>query len=425
MKGMVERLRERWVRLLRVSERYLGTDMTYLTSSGLWLTIGQAGAILITLLLAIAFGHLASQDTYGNYKYVLTIAGLLSTLSLSGLSTGITRSAASGYDGSLVQGFRLNLRWSGPLVGVAFVAAVYYYFFQHNIFLAASLAIIGVATPLLNGVSLYDSFLNGKKAFKKDTLYYLLENSAVTICIVALIVLRARAIILVSAYFAVSTAMTAFFYWRVKRSARNADEDPELFRYSAHLSVMNVIGAIADKIDSIAIFSFLGPAQLAIYSFALAIPEQVKGALKNIVTISMPKFAARSIPEIRATIGKRVLILAFILLIGIAAYVILVPYLFAFFFPVYVGAVPYTRVYALSLVFIACTSPFISILQAHKRTKELYITTNVSSGVLVIALPLFTVLYGVWGALMTQFAYRALRMSLAAWQFWRIKDDAR
>ncbi len=422
MRAVIARAKELGVKALRWSERYTKTDMVYLASGGFWLAVGQGGAILFSLALAVAFGHLATQDAYGNYKYVLTIASLLGILSLSGLSTGITQSASLGYDASLSQGFRLNLRWSVGLVIASLTGAAYYFLIAHNEYLGLSLCIIAFFTPFLNGFSLYDSFLIGKKRFKEGTLYYLAENGFLTLCLIVVIFIEARAIFLVLAYFFLSTLANAFFYRVTLRKAENKNEDSNLLKYSGHISVMNIIGAVADKIDSIAVFSFLGPAQFGIYAFAIAIPEQIKGAFKSIVPISMPKFAERSIKEIKQTLWKRIFFLMLVLLVFLLIYVALVPLIFSILFPVYMDSVPYSQVYALSIIFIACTAPIVSVLQAHKKTKELYIMTNASSALLVVLLPVLTFMYGIWGALITQCIYRGVRMGLAAWQFACAKD---
>jgi O-antigen/teichoic acid export membrane protein len=274
----------------------------------------------------------------------------------------------------------------------------------------------------LNGLSLYDAFLVGKKKFRQDTIFYLIENTLLTVALIATILITTRAIVLVLVYFLVSTIVTAFFYRASLAQAKNNTEDPSLFKYSAHMSVINIVGAIADKIDSIAVFTFLGPAELAVYAYAIAIPEQVKGMLKNLLPIAMPKFAKRSMKEIKETLWKRIFVLGLMLTTGVLVYIAVVPYLFAIFFPIYMESVPYSRLYALSLIFIACTAPIVAVLQSHKKTRELYIMTNFSSGLLVVALPILTFKYGIWGALISQFVYRGVRMGLAAWQFIRIKE---
>ena len=97
--------------------------MVYLVSGGSWLLFEQGASILLSLGLAVLFGHFVSQDTYGNYKYILNVSGLLGIFSLSGLGTAVTRAAARGDEGALTQGFVLNLRWGSGIVMADFSQA--------------------------------------------------------------------------------------------------------------------------------------------------------------------------------------------------------------------------------------------------------------------------------------------------------------
>ncbi len=414
--------KKRLTRLLRWSERYTRTDMVYLAQGGIWLTVGQVAAVFMSFALAVGFGHLASQDAYGNYKYVLTAAALIGAFSLTGLGTAIIQAVARGKEGVLRQAWKLNLQWSWGIVVISLAAAAYYGFAEQNFFLAASLCIVAVLLPLLNGFTLYDPYLIGKKDFRRNTLYGIFDSFFPTLLLLGALLLSDRAIVYVAAYFIGMTALAGICYWLTIRHARNKEQEPQLLHYSSHLSVMGFIATIADKIDSLMIFNLLGPAQLGVYAYAIAIPEQIKGMLKNLVPLSMPKFAERTLGEIKQTIWKRIFVLAGVLSIGTGSYIFAAPYLFKVFFPVYIDSIPYSQIYAISLLFIACTAPLMAVLQAHQKTKALYIATNGSAVLLLLLLPPLTIMYGIWGAIISQFIYRGVRMSLAAWQFARLRD---
>src|SRR3569832_1750989 len=112
----IRRMRARLISLLRWSEQYTKTVLVYLAQGSFWLSVGQVGSLLLSFLLAVIFGHLASPDTFGNYKYIISFASLLTVLSLSGLGTAVSRAAARGAEGSLAQAFRISLRYSVLLV---------------------------------------------------------------------------------------------------------------------------------------------------------------------------------------------------------------------------------------------------------------------------------------------------------------------
>ncbi|MGE5541238.1 MAG: lipopolysaccharide biosynthesis protein [Bacillota bacterium] len=417
----MEWLKVRAVTVLRWSERYTKTDMVYLASGGIWLLLGQAVALGLSLLLAVAFGHLASQDLYGNYKYALSLAGVLGVFSLSGMSTAITHAIAHGRDGALRQGFLLNLRWSLGISILGIILALYY-FYVGNAFAALTLVIIALLTPFLNSFALYDAFLVGKKEFGTQTRYNLVSGALTTAAIVGALFFTSRAIVIVLLYFSITLALSAYWYLRTKQHTTNTETDPELFKYSAHLSIMNVVGGIADKIDSIIIFNFIGPTQLAVYAYAIAMPEQIKAVVKSIIPLSMPKFAQRDFSTIRATIWPRVLGLTFGLAMVILVYVLAAPLIFHLLFPVYVNSIFFSQVYALSIIVTGFTAAFTAVLQAHKKTRELYVASTVGAIALIVSLPILASLYGILGAILSQVIYRVVSALCATWQFMRARD---
>jgi O-antigen/teichoic acid export membrane protein len=419
---MIAFLRSRTIALLQWSEKYTKTDMLYLAQGGFWLLVGQAGAIIFSLTLAVIFGHFATQDTYGNYKYIINIGSLLTVLSLSGIGTAVTRAAARGDEGSLRQGFSLSMRWSVGMVLAGLIASAYY-FYIGNVFAGVGLAITAIALPLMNGLTLYDSFLIGLRKFRTDVLYSIASLAFTTISLgITLLFFSQRAIILVAVYFVTNLLSDGLWYLLTTRRTRNNKTDPEMLNYGFHLSLMGVLGAVADKIDSIIIFAFLGPAQLAVYSFAIAMPEQIKAVVKNVTPLSMPKFAQRTIPDIRQTIWSKVMLLGLSIAAATFAYILLAPIIFQYLFPIYVSSIGYSQIYALSILF-SFVAPLSSVFQAHKKTKELYIFSNVPAIVLIVTLPILTYLYGIAGAIASQILYRATTALIVIVLFRHLKED--
>ncbi len=56
---------------------------------------------------------------------------------------------------------------------------------------------------------------------------------------------------------------------------------------------MGLINALAGQLDKIITYHYLGASELAIYSFAVAMPEQIKGIFKNLNTLAFPKFSTQ------------------------------------------------------------------------------------------------------------------------------------
>ncbi len=413
--AFTERFQAKFVKLLRWSETYTKTDMVYLASGGFWLSLEVVSAAVFSFVLAVVFGHYATKDLYGNYKYVLSVAGVIAAFSFSGIGTAITQSASRGKEGALKQGFSINLRWSAPMALLSLGIAAWYSL-QGNSFVAISMCIVAISSPFLYSYSLFDNFLIGRREFSRSALYSMLGNFAAMAILIVALFLGGRAIALVVAYFAVNLGTAVFFYYRTLSTARNDQTDPEMFNYGFHLSVMGIIGAIADKIDSIAVFILLGPAHLATYTYAIAVPEQIKAIVKMITPISMPKFAQRSIVDIKKDIWSRMLILACALMLIVVVYVAAAPLLFRILFPVYIDSTIYSQIYAASVILTFIT-PIAAIFQAHKKTRQLYISTNVPALLLIVFLPLFTYIWGVAGAIAGVMIYRLITVIITCYLF--------
>ncbi|HVW82866.1 MAG TPA: oligosaccharide flippase family protein [Candidatus Paceibacterota bacterium] len=417
-------MKDRIIALLRWSERYTQTDMVYLAKGGFWLLLGQIGSVLLGLATAIAFGHFASQDTYGNYKYVLSLAGLFGAFSLSGIGIAVTQAVARGYEGSLAQGFRLSLRWSWGVVLLSAGAATYYYFFARNAFLGASLLVVAFLLPLLNGLSLFSPFLVGKKAFVRDTAYNFLNALFPVAAVIASLFFTHRAVFIILAYFAANAAADALFYLLTLRQAKNAATDPGTFSYSRHLSVMGIVNALADKVDSIAVFSLLGPAQLAVYAFAIAMPEQIKQLVKLVVPLSLPRFAGRSITDIRASLRSKLVYAGMAIFCAFLVYVILAPLLFRVLFPRYIEAVPYSQFYALTLILSFASIILSTVFQAKKRVREQYVISLATGAILLVALPVLTFYDGIGGAIWAQLISRFFNAGISLFYYRRFKEES-
>jgi O-antigen/teichoic acid export membrane protein len=414
---MSNSLRNFLYRLLRQSERFFRTDMVYLTKGGFWLAFGHAMAIIIGLILTLGFANLLSKESFGTYKFILSVSGIMTAFSLTGLPSAMIRSIAKGFDNALTKSFRANIKWSFAI----FIGGLFgglYYFLNGNNTLALSLLIVGSLSPFMTSASLYGSFLEGKKDFRKKSLYGMLQNSVPAIFLLGTIYLVDNPLIIVLVYFISNTAITmVLFYHTLRSSARiNAREDTSLLSYSKHLSLMNILATITYHIDKVLIFHFLGTAPLAIYTFAIAPINQLESPGKFIAKLALPKLSEQKISDIHKTLPRKIFVL-FVSMLGLVAlYITIAPYIFDFLFPKYIESVPFSQVYALTLLFTPGML-FGQTLTAHMKTKALYITKivgpMVNISLLIILLPLF----GIWGAIATLITTHALNFMMAAYFF--------
>ncbi len=412
---MITKLKNRVYQFLRKTQKYTGTDNVYLAKGGSWLTLGQVISTVASFLLAVAFANLLDPTTYGNYRYVLSIIGILGILSLPGLNTAITQATARGLEGSFYTAFKTKLKW-GLLGSLGAVGLSGYYFLRGNHLLSIPLLISAIFLPLMHASQIYASFLSGRKLFGFGVKYSTLSQVISTAALIITLFLTKNIFWMVAAYLITNTLSNYFFYFLTKiKFQPNRKEDPQTVSYGKHLSLMGVIGETVSQLDKVLLFTLVGAAPLAVYYFALAIPDQIKNISQNFSTLAFPKYSARTPEEIKTGMKQKSLQLFFLASMVILVYVIAIPYVFKIFFPKYLESIFYSQIYIFSLLTLPVGLMKTSF-SAKARKKELYlmqIPSFLQIALLVCLVPFF----GIMGALGAVLGTKAVGVALTLFLF--------
>ncbi len=401
----MEKLKLKLYQLLRWSEKYTKTDMVYLARGGTWLTGGQIIATASSFLLAITFANLLSKETYGIYTYILSIVGILSIPTLSGMAVAAIQAVAHGYEGSLMPIVRTKIRW-GLLGSLASLILAGYYYFLGNTTLAISFLIVAGFLPIMEAFSLYDALLQGRKIFGVSVKFYVINQIIAVASLISAIFFTGNLFIILLAYF-VPWTLIRFIFLKIvlKKFSPNQKQDPQTISYGKHLTLMGIIGTVASYLDQLLIFHYLGAAELAIYSFALAPTEQIKNSLSSITTLALPKFSQRSKEEIKKTIMGKVLRYALLIAVITVIYILAAPLVYKIFFPKYLDSVFYSQILAVSLISVSALLPS-SALQAQMTKKKLYVFSTVASLLQIVLMAVFIYFYGLMGAVLARILAR-------------------
>jgi len=388
--------------LLRRSERYTHVDMVFLAKGGSWLSAGQAVNMLLGFVMSIAFANLLPKEAFGTYKFILSAVALIGVFSFLDIGTAVTQAVARGFGNALRQGFRANLKWSFGVSLGGFALGIYYYL-QGNALLSFSFFVAGVLVPLTASASLYGAYVLGKKDFKRSTLYGLVRNIVPAAALIGTLFLTESLWIIIGVYF-VSAVLVSFVLYRATlRAYRNGNikEDPGLVSYAGHLGIMGAIGLLADNLDKILVFHYLGAAPLAIYAFAVAPVEQLQGGKKILNALILTRLSERPFTELQKSAPYRTAMLAVYAAVLGGVYVLLVPYFYAFFYPQYLDSVFYSQIYALTL-FGIIGSVLDANLVAHKKKKELYAHRIAVPIIKIFMFFILIPLFGLLGLVLTQ-----------------------
>jgi O-antigen/teichoic acid export membrane protein len=368
---MLNKIKNKSYNLLRQSEKYTKTDMIYLTKGGLWLSLGQIIAFISALLLTITFANLLPKETYGTYKYLISILALLSIPSLKKFGTAFIQSIARGYEGNFEEILWTKIKW-GSLGSLASFILAFYYFIQNNYTLAISFCIIAIIVPFFNGFNFYISYLSGKKIFSKLTKYRSLSQISVTISVVISLFLTNNVLFILLTYLSSETITRLIaLYLTKKKFPPNKEKDEGVIEYGKHLSFIELFKSIAEEADKILIYHYIGGAELAIYSIAISPIGQIKTFILNLKTLAFPKLSKAKTEVIKKTLLKKILKASLITIPIIVIYILLAPWLFSIFFPKYVDSAFLSQILAISIILVP-SSLMSSALSAKKQIKSLY-----------------------------------------------------
>ncbi len=394
---MFKNIKRKLYHFLRGSEKYTKTDMVYLAKGSFWLNSGQIITSFAGMGIAVAFANLLPPETYGTFKFVVSFVAILSIPTLTGMNQALIRAVAQGAEGVFYPVLKTKMKW-GILGGLGALLVAGYYFYNDNSILGVSFLIMGCFIPLLNNLSIWISYLNGKRNFKTLAQYQTTMRILVVSTIILTLVFTQNLFIILFVHFLTNTILRGLILLiTLKKYPPNDTHDPHTIGYGKHLSLMGILGPVSKQLDKILLFHFLGPTQLAVYTFSLRPMKELKKPLGNLNKLALPKLSTRNFKELQISIPAKMLKLFFVLLPIVGAYIFIAPDFYQLLFPKYTEAVIYSQVFALSLLLFP-KMLMAQAMTAHAQKKQLYILRTITPFFKIILLFALLPFYGIWGA---------------------------
>ncbi len=386
-------------KILLKLEGFIKTDIRFYAKNGGWLTLGQLITSIASFGMAVMFANFLPKESYGTYRFVISLVGLLSISSLYGMAHAVIRGSALGKDQVLVSGTRMRMKWAlgGSVVSLGVSA---YFWFQQDALLAILLCLTAFVIPFLEPLQTPWAFLTGKKEFGMNALAKTSTSVASIVAVMGALYFTENLVLLLLAFFGVNIVFRVFWYMYIKRHyKKNADDEPETYRIGKHFSVMTIITSVAEHFDKVIIFAFLGPAEVAVYSFAMIPIQQSFLYVGNVAGMSMPSFTHGKFEEIRKRLPGKLFQLTVVLLGLTLLLQLILPTFYRLLFPAYEESILYAQIASVALVFqFHQIIPF--AFMAHAKTKRLYLIRFVQPaiqlGLLFVLLPI----YGILGAVL-------------------------
>ena len=402
--GLTETLKRKTEELLNWTGRIVRMDVRRLIKDLSWLYAGEVAGTAIAILLALGYSHFLTKETYGTYKYVLSIFAILTVFSLPGMSDAAQRAIAQGKEGVFWKTFWKRIQWA--IVGGFICAGLgVYYFVAGNMLLAAVFLAASPFIIFIDSFNQYSALLLGRQQFRKNTVYSVLIQVGAGLIIFFTILFSQNLVVIVTSYLAAFVIMRGISLWHATKMfpPDPTQHDDTALNYGAHMSVTNIINMTVGQLDSIFLWHFLGPVSLAVYAFAEAAADQAQKAFKLVTTaIAYPKLSAMDTEVIKKTLPRKILLAHLVTFPLAVALALVIPYVYKIVFPLYTDSIPYAQVLALLLTFTPLRL-ISTAVNAKASIKKIYSLSIVGSslhlGMLVIAVPFF----GIWGLIIGTF----------------------
>ena len=399
--------------------RYTKTDVGYLARGNFWLGLSTLVGTASALGVALIFGNLISAETYGTYRFVLSYYSILTIAGLSGFKAATVRAVAMGFEGEVLRSFKFQVLSS--LIGTVISAGIGgYYFLNDNAVLGASFVILALVLPFIESLAIYEAFLSGRQAFKALSKYSVIAQLLVTILLIGAILANFEVVKLLITFFAGWIALRLlFFIYVLKKFKPNKKTSPETVKLGTHFTVMGFLNNVASYLDRIALFHYLGAAEVAIYSFAIAPTEQVKGFFKNIDLLALPRFSEREESELKKTMIRKMTIMAAVVLAFVSLYIVFAPPLFKLLLPKYQASIFPSQIFALSLIGVVAILP-VSAMKSLSKIRGLYFYNTVLPILNIALILILTPIYGLMGTIFARMIGRLIGIFLAIFALYRL-----
>jgi O-antigen/teichoic acid export membrane protein len=372
---MLRNTKEKWIKMLRWSEKYTKTDMVYFFKGNFWLNVNRASSVINGLALSVAFAHLLTKETYGTYAFALAVLGVFSMPQTTGLGNGIVKGVARGNHHVVFEGLRKVLPWS-ILGAIALGLIGVYYYVMGNFTLGVCFFVGALVLPIAIMNSAAKSFFLAKGNFQFPARFNLIRTPIMTLTLITAAWLTKSPLVIVVAHTLGNVILGSLMYRAMTKrydlSAIGEKPEPFASRYAFHSGLLSIFSYLSEQLDDILLWKFVGAAPVATYSYATTPVRELKALAENQSVLALSKFAQKDLGDVRANLLFRIKQMYWIVVPLIVIYILCAPLIFKYLFPRYIDAVALSQLASLALL----TTPrklMSSAILAHQRIRESYI----------------------------------------------------
>ena len=395
-----------------------GIDAHYFAKNSSLVLLGHGIQILRGIITGYVVARFFQQEIYGQYQFMLTVVGMLTVFGLPGLASSVTRAWARGdsFSRRKLTKWHLLVCLTGSLILLGMIPFLEYYGREELWMLFLVAAVLFPLSPI--ATVNFGGYTVGKARFDLSLYATIAWSILSIIATLAIVAFRQSAVLM----FAASTAIPSIVYlWGSRRlqppNKNGPDNTRSILRYGWQLTLANTPVDLVWYIDKLLISHFFGLNQLALFSVALLIPEQVKLFVKQLLPVTFARQAAgKDSRERRRKLMKFVLAGTAIFAAGIALYIVLVPFLMPLLFPKYDARelTILTSVAAATLITFPGTL-FAQYLEAQRMVWAVRFSNWSAAAVLAVSLFILVPWLGLLGAIIARGLFRAVYLAATWW----------
>lgn len=339
--------------------------------SGFQMMLGRGIAFLASFVVVTVMGRFVPREVVGSYNFVIATLAIVSIATLPGMNSALSRAVSRGYDATTKTVMFTRLRW-GLMGSIAsFIIGIICLFIGKPQLGGAFL----IASPFVPLTDTWSSstfaFWQGKKQFKQSALFTALYYIGLALITIPVLLLTNNLIIIVL-FVMIAQAILGFSVYKSIRHEKDIT-DPEALSLGKNLSIMQALQILGSNTDRVITLVLFGPALTAVYALA-ALPVSKAWQLLPIGIVSLPHLSTHSLThEVKRIILKKTGTLFLITIPASGLAILLAPFLYNLFFPLYPDSVIFFQILIASFAF----APVIllkSALTAFQQTQLLYIS---------------------------------------------------
>ena len=305
------------------SAHFVSSTISLSTFNFVTMALGLAGTIILTR-------HLSTED-YGFYVFILVLVSFIDQISTLGLEMSIQKFIAGAKDESTKEQFFST----GVIMRVAAIllASLVAWFGRpllEMLFGKSLLPSLLIYLPLIYALDSFQSYLQsvlqGCFRFSAVGMINLITSVVYFIILLALVYGvngNVTWILLAKAFTSLIAIILAFVLIPIKKKfSFQPQVFKELIKFGSPLQVNDILTFFFQRIDSVVVAAFLGPADLALYEVARKIPDNLRGLYNPFISVYFPFISKRYDLDSREhasdLLNDAVRFVAFVTLLGTA-----------------------------------------------------------------------------------------------------------